>query len=74
MKFYKVLCVLLIIGSVIGCSTKKDAFLNRSFHNINTKYNVLYNGKLELESGLKSLNESYNEDYLASITNRTFKG
>ena len=63
MKFYKVLCVLLIIGSVIGCSTKKDAFLNRSFHNINTKYNVLYNGKLELESGLKSLNESYNEDY-----------
>ena len=47
----------------ISCSTKKDAFLNRSFHSVNTKFNVLYNGDIALQKGLKELNSKYKDDY-----------
>lgn len=53
------LCVLF----VLSCSTKKDAFLNRSYHSVSTKYNVLYNGKKALHTGLQELNANYEDNY-----------
>lgn len=47
----------------ISCSTKKDAFLNRNWHSVNTKFNVLYNGNVALQNGLKELNSKYKDDY-----------
>lgn len=52
--------VLLIIAS---CSTSKDAALNRGFHSVTTKYNILYNGEVAFEKGLKELNDAYKDDY-----------
>jgi tetratricopeptide (TPR) repeat protein len=46
-----------------GCSTKKDAFVNRNWHALNTKYNVLYNGGLAFEEGRSQLNSSYRDNY-----------
>ncbi|MEJ2583924.1 MAG: hypothetical protein P8Z38_02415 [Robiginitalea sp.] len=46
-----------------GCSTKKDAFVNRNWHALNTKYNVLYNGNLAFEEGRSQLNNSYRDNY-----------
>lgn len=48
---------------IVGCSTKKDAFLNRSFHSVTTKYNVLFNGKEALRIGLIELNSNYQDNY-----------
>lgn len=48
---------------LLGCSTKKDAFLNRNWHGLNTKYNVLYNGNEALAEGKKTLIENYKDDY-----------
>lgn len=48
---------------LIGCSTKKDAFVNRNWHALNTKYNVLYNGNLAFEEGRAALNETYRDNY-----------
>jgi tetratricopeptide (TPR) repeat protein len=53
-----------ILILVTGCSTKKDAFLNRNYHKISTKYNVLYNGNLALDAGLKQLNSNYEDNFL----------
>jgi hypothetical protein len=47
----------------VGCSTKKDAFVNRNWHALNTKYNVLYNGNLAFEEGREQLNETYRDNY-----------
>ncbi len=60
---YKIVfsCFALLI--VFGCSTNKDAFLNRSFHAVNTKYNVLYNGNEALRLGLEDLNFNFEENY-----------
>jgi tetratricopeptide (TPR) repeat protein len=48
---------------LLGCSTKKDAFLNRNFQALNTKYNVLYNGNEALRVGLEDLNSNYEDNY-----------
>ncbi len=48
---------------MVNCSTKKDAFLNRSYHSTSTKYNVLYNGNEALRIGLEQLNANYEDNY-----------
>ncbi len=58
-----------ILGAIFGglvftaCSTKKDAALNRNWHALNTKYNVLYNGNIAFEQGREELNANYKDDY-----------
>jgi len=53
----------LIAFTVTSCSRKKDKFLNRSWHSVNTKYNVLYNGNVALESGKISVIADYKDNY-----------
>lgn len=48
---------------IIGCSARKDAFINRSFHSVTTKYNILYNGELAYEKGIQALYEGYTDNY-----------
>ena len=57
---YIFISVLLLI---VGCSRTKDAALNRGFHSMNTKFNVLYNGEVALERGLVELNSKYKDNY-----------
>jgi len=59
----KIVVTFLVVVFLIGCSTKKDAFLNRSYHSISTKYNVLYNGNEALRIGLIQLNDNYEDNY-----------
>ncbi|MDQ6469974.1 tetratricopeptide repeat protein [Flavobacterium sp. LHD-80] len=46
---------------LIACSTKKNTFVNRNSHALSTKYNILYNGGIGLEKGLKSI-QANNQD------------
>jgi len=46
-----------------SCSRKKDKFINRNFHALGTKYNVLYNGNLALERGKESVNDEFTENF-----------
>lgn len=62
LKMRFVLCFVLV-GTLIGCSTKKDAFLNRNWHALNTRYNVLYNGKIAFEEGRQNLRDTYRDNY-----------
>ena len=55
---------ILLTGIVFSaCSTKKDKFVNRNWHALNTKYNVLYNGNIAFEQGREELNANYRDDY-----------
>ncbi|NAS31658.1 hypothetical protein GTQ40_11795 [Flavobacteriaceae bacterium R38] len=58
---YIAIVFLLIIA--FGCSTKKNAFVNRNWHALNTKFNVLYNGELAFEEGKKTIDATYNDNY-----------
>ena len=44
---------ILILVFVIGCSTQKDAALNRAYQKLNTKYNALFYAKENLKTGVK---------------------
>ncbi|MCV6630457.1 MAG: hypothetical protein OIF50_11445 [Flavobacteriaceae bacterium] len=62
LKFISFVCLvfLLVLG---GCSTKKDAFLNRTFHAVTTKNNVLFNGREAFALGRQQLLESYKDNF-----------
>lgn len=65
---YKYFLIAATIGVVVACSTKKDSFVNRNFHSVNTKYNVLYNGNNALTAGVNDLKTTYTDNYWDVLT------
>jgi tetratricopeptide (TPR) repeat protein len=55
--------ILLLIATVLGCSTKKNRFLNRKYHAMTTEYNILYNGEIAFEKGWKEIQDNYEDNY-----------
>lgn len=58
LKYSSALAFLFVL---IACSTKKNTFLSRNSHALSTKYNILYNGGIGLDKGLKSI-QADNQD------------
>lgn len=48
---------------IVACSTKKNKFLNRSFHSVTTKYNVLYNGQVAFDQEKQQIDDSYDDNF-----------
>ncbi|WP_400075843.1 tol-pal system YbgF family protein [Winogradskyella sp. R77965] len=62
--YYKIILSLFCLAFVAqSCSRKKDKFINRNFHALGTKYNVLYNGNLALERGKEGVNDAFTENF-----------
>jgi tetratricopeptide (TPR) repeat protein len=53
----------LFLSLLIACSTKKDTFLARNSHALSTKYNILYNGQIALDKGVKGINDNTTENF-----------
>jgi tetratricopeptide (TPR) repeat protein len=53
----------LLVSFLIACSTKKDTFLARNSHALSTRYNILYNGQIALDKGIKSINDVSVENF-----------
>ena len=49
---------------VIGCSTQKDNVFNREYNALNTKFNVLFNGKESLAIGEAILYQNNQDNFL----------
>ena len=49
--------------SIISCSTQKNTRATRSFHQTKVKYNILYNGNVAYEEGLKAIRDANTDDY-----------
>lgn len=52
---FKYTFTLLFLFFLIACSTRKDTFLARNSHALNTKYNILYNGQIGLDKGVATV-------------------
>ena len=46
-----------------GCSTKRNTFTRRAFHNLTSHYNVYWNGEYSLMEGDKQLKQNVKDDY-----------
>lgn len=53
----------LTVFIAMGCSRKRDTFINRNFHALGTKYNILYNGTIALESGREGVDDAFTDNY-----------
>lgn len=62
MKIKLVLYGLLFL-LLAGCSTKKNNFMTRQYHELTTRYNVYFNGNEALKAGEKKMELRHKEDY-----------
>ena len=58
---------------VLGCSRKKDKFLNKNFHALTTKYNFLFNGNNLYAEGLLEIENDIRENFWTLLPIEKFK-
>ncbi len=54
---------LFIIAFFVSCSTSKDKFLNKEYHELNSKYNVIFNAEQALNFGELLVKQNIEEDF-----------
>lgn len=62
-RYSKYIFVFGAAAFAIACSTKKDGFINRNYHAMSTKYNVMYNGNNALVAGVNDLKSTLVDNY-----------
>ncbi|MFL9830033.1 tetratricopeptide repeat protein [Flavobacterium sp. ST-87] len=55
------LCIL------VACSTRNNTFLARNSHALSTKYNILYNGQIALDKGIKGIEAGNQDDFWETL-------
>ena len=58
---------LLIIAVLTGCSTSRNNFPNRAFHNVTCKYNVYWNGNQAMKEAEKAYAKLSKDNYTATL-------
>lgn len=48
---------------LVACSTKKDTFLARNSHALSTRDNILYNGQIGLDKGIKDIKTGSKDNF-----------
>ena len=66
-KFRNILLGLLSLMLLVSCSTKKNKWNRRVYHNLTSHYNVWWNGDQSIKEGEKSLKEAVKDDYTAVL-------
>lgn len=62
-NFYVFIMLAAAAAVVSSCSTKKNTFTSRAFHNLNTHYNVYWNGNESFKAGKLDLEKSVLDNY-----------
>ncbi|MBN2261741.1 MAG: tetratricopeptide repeat protein [Prolixibacteraceae bacterium] len=63
----KYLAILLFTWVLVSCSTEKNTFVNRNFHNLTAHYNVYFNGNEAMKGGLYKIETQMEEDYTKTL-------
>ena len=65
MIVYRIIITILIFTSFFfsSCSTSKKGILNKGYHTLTTKYNVLFNGKEAFSVGEEILSNAYEDNF-----------
>jgi len=61
-KHHHIIAVLLAL-LLVSCSTQKNTFVNRNYHNLTAYYNVYFNGNEAMKMGLNKVETRVEEDY-----------
>ncbi len=61
--WFRLLAVLMIFIALGACSTKKNTWSRRTYHNLTSRYNVYWNGTESMKTGLTDLRKATVDDY-----------
>ncbi|HJX70349.1 MAG TPA: hypothetical protein VJ346_00300, partial [Bacteroidales bacterium] len=53
----------LVIPGLVSCSTQKNTFITRTYHNVTSKYNVFFNGTESFKKGQRTILDNHKNDY-----------
>ena len=60
---YQISTIIILMMTLSSCSTQKNTWATRSYHQTKVKYNILYNGNVAYEEGLKAIRDANTDDY-----------
>ena len=60
---YQIANIIILMMILCSCSTQKNTWATRSFHQTKVKYNILYNGNIAYDEGLKAIRDANTDDY-----------
>ncbi len=63
MKKRSIYIIGLVLVLAVSCSRSKDSIFSRNYHALTSKYNILYNGKLAYDKGIKQIEEEYTDNF-----------
>ena len=66
-KIFNILAILLAFMMLASCSTKKNKWNRRAWHNMTSHYNVWWNGNQSIKEGEKTLRQSVQDDYTKTL-------
>ncbi|MDR1153615.1 MAG: tetratricopeptide repeat protein [Bacteroidales bacterium] len=61
--FYIIWIGVAVVMAFPGCSTEKNTGITRTYHNVTTRFNVLFNARESYKSGIKKAEQSDQDDY-----------
>ena len=53
----------IVLFFLAGCSTEKNTVVSRAYNNVTAHYNVYFNGRESLRTGVEKINKSVEDDY-----------
>lgn len=70
-KFFRSIAIIIALGLLFSCSTKKNSFTRRVYHNLTCHYNGYWNGNEKFKQGIRELekNAKYNFHKVLPVTN-----
>ena len=63
----KIVLFCLVCWLLVGCSAKKDSFVNRAYHGTTAKFNPLFNGTEALRFGRLDIENNYQDNYWVQL-------
>lgn len=61
--FLHTVILILLAALFSGCSTEKNTRASRAYHNLTSHYNIYFNAKESVKSGVSSIEDNINNDY-----------
>ena len=55
--------LVVVLFFLAGCTTEKNTVVSRAYHNITAHYNVYFNGRESLRTGVEKVNNSVEDDF-----------
>ena len=66
---YQISIIIAVLAIILSaCSTQKNTRASRSYHKTKVRYNILYNGNVAYEEGLRAIQTAAEDDYTGVLS------